>query len=264
MHLFADSLVSMNKALTHDLYRMDIILPELAKIANPGQFVHIKTGLDNEPLLRRPISIHDIAQNDGVLSLLYKVVGTGTALLSRIQAGARIDLMGPLGNGFKLPPAGVRVLLVGGGIGIAPLVYLVRKLNEIKCQITVLYGELHSDRLVALDKLLEFNAQVITATQDGSQGYKGLVTDLLETEIDSNAIDYIYTCGPEAMMAKVFDFARKKEIPGQLSFEEYMACGVGACLGCAKKLRADDINHAKICVDGPVFSFEQVDFSNRK
>ncbi|MDR1160040.1 MAG: dihydroorotate dehydrogenase electron transfer subunit [Syntrophomonadaceae bacterium] len=241
-------------------YEMEISIPSFAPCARPGQFVHIKTGAGSDPLLRRPFSICDFDKDAGRLFLMYKLVGSGTKWLSSVASGSYIDIVGPLGKGFTCPDPGARVILVGGGIGIAPLLYLARRLTERNCRLRIFYGVEEYHQLSALNKFERLGVNIDVATHDGSAGFKGLVTDLFEQKIVSEKADVIYTCGPEIMMAKVAAVAAQYQIPGELSLEEYMACGVGACLGCARKLKAEDDNFVKICKDGPVFSFSQMKF----
>lgn len=251
--------VIANKQLSEGLYEMEFISPHISSECQPGQFVHIKTGYDNEPLLRRPFSLCDVDKQLGSIRLLYKKVGKGTSLLADIKPKEFIDVLGPLGRGFSLPESPQKVLLVGGGVGIAPLIYLARVLKKNKCQVRVLHGAESRKELVGLDILKKIGVEFMPATTDGSCGFRGLVTDLLCTKIDVEQVDYIYTCGPEPMMAAIARFAKEKGIPGEVSLEEYMACGIGACLGCARKLKAKDLEYKKICQDGPVFSMEDVD-----
>jgi dihydroorotate dehydrogenase electron transfer subunit len=189
---------------------------------------------------------------------LYRVVGRGTDLLTGVRVNEYIDVMGPLGRGFTLPDSSKNVLLVGGGVGIAPLIYLGRALKELNCQVTLMGGAAAAKQLIVGEKLQELKISFLPATMDGSAGIKGLVTDLLETHSDE--FDLIYTCGPEPMMALVARYAEKHQIWGEVSLEEHMACGVGACLGCARRLKASDEAYVKICKDGPVFNMKEVEF----
>ncbi|MDR1616078.1 MAG: dihydroorotate dehydrogenase electron transfer subunit [Syntrophomonadaceae bacterium] len=241
-------------------YEMELSTPSFASDAQPGQFLHIKTGDGNYPLLRRPFSICDFDKDTGRLFLMYKLLGSGTEWLSNVMSGGYVDIIGPLGRGFTYPAPGARVILVGGGIGIAPLLYLARRLTERKCRLLMFYGAEERCQLSALNKFKRLGVGTDVATRDGSAGFTGLVTDLVQQKIASEKADVIYTCGPEIMMAKVAAIAAQYQIPGELSLEEYMACGVGACLGCARKLKTRDDNFIKICKDGPVFSFSQMEF----
>lgn len=260
MPFVEQGLVVRHNQVSRDMWELEFIAPAIAPEAVPGQFVHIRSTLGSNPLLRRPLSLYDVDKRLGSITLLYKVVGAGTNLLTRIKTKEYVDVMGPLGQGFSLPPRGKRVVLVGGGVGIAPLVYLARVLAAQSYQVKVLHGVESRRQLVALDKMREIGVDFMPSTMDGSAGFKGLVTELLQKKINPQEIDYIYTCGPEVMMAAVTDYARKLGIAGEVSLEEYMACGVGACLGCARKLKPDDENYVKICKDGPVFPMAGVEF----
>ncbi|NLB52750.1 MAG: dihydroorotate dehydrogenase electron transfer subunit [Syntrophomonadaceae bacterium] len=253
-------LVIEHQQVSRDMYQIEFISPQIAALCEPGQFVHVKVNASNSPLLRRPLSIYDADKRLGSITLLYKVVGEGTKLLTRIRTKEHIDVMGPLGRGFNVKPPGKQVLMIGGGVGIAPLIYLARVLTKHHYEVKVLHGADSRRNLVTLEKLRSIGAEFLPATDDGSAGHKGLVTELLAKKINPEEIDYIYTCGPDQMMAAVAEYAFNYNIPGQVSLEEHMACGVGACLGCARKLKSTDEELVKICKDGPVFDIGGVEF----
>ncbi len=258
MPLSAKGLVISNQQVGRDLWEMEFLAPGMAAESKPGQFVHIRVGDDHDPLLRRPLSLYDVDQNLGSITLLYKIAGRGTNLLSKFEADQLLDVMGPLGRGFTLVE-GRRVILVGGGVGIAPLLFLARELQVRQNEVTVLYGGSSSDEMCSLDRFVNLGAGIMAATLDGSAGFRGLVTDMMKKSIDPLSIDYFYTCGPEPMMAAVAEYAVQYGLAGEVSLEEYMACGVGACLGCARKLKASDNAYVKICKDGPVFPMDAVE-----
>lgn len=262
MATLESGLIISNEQLTADLFEMEIIAPQSALLCQPGQFLQLRVNANHDPLLRRPISIYDVDQERGTISLFYKVVGRGTNLLAAYKAQDYIDIMGPLGTGFSLPDAAVRAVLVGGGVGIAPLLYLARCLQTQECEVTVLYGVGRNQELAAARRFENLGVELLTATMDGSEGYKGLVTDLLFEQIQPHAADRLYTCGPEIMMAAVAKFAGQHNIWGECSLEEHMACGVGACLGCARKLKSSDSGYVKVCQDGPVFDLQEVELDN--
>ncbi|NLB87888.1 MAG: dihydroorotate dehydrogenase electron transfer subunit, partial [Syntrophomonadaceae bacterium] len=234
MPLVENGLVIGHSQLDQDLYELEFIAPKIANECMPGQFVHILPGNTLDPLLRRPISLYDVDKKLGSITLLYKVVGKGTNLLTNIKPKEYVNVMGPLGRGFTLI-SNQNAVLVGGGVGIAPLIYLARRLKENNCNVTVIHGTERKSQLVAFNKLLEIGVEYLPATMDGTAGYKGLATDLLSKKLDTKEIDFLYTCGPEPMMAIVADYGREKGIMTEVSLEEHMACGVGACLGCARK-----------------------------
>jgi dihydroorotate dehydrogenase electron transfer subunit len=250
-------LVAAHQKVGHHLYEIEIIAPQVAREAQPGQFVHLRPGQTHDPLLRRPLSLYDVDKKLGSITLLYKVVGRGTELLKKIGSREHVDIMGPLGKGFTLPAAGKSALLVGGGVGIAPLVYLARVLQEKGHPVEAACGAASRSEAAAFErKFNELGIQTWPATMDGSLGYKGTVVGLLQEQPQFAGVDMIYTCGPEMMMEAVTVFARRHSIRGEVSLEEAMACGVGACLGCARKLKPEDDDYVKVCKDGPVFDMD--------
>ena len=241
-----------NEVLAPDVVRLTLDAPQIAVAAKPGQFVMVQIGPGLDPLLRRPFSIHQIS-SDGLLQILFKVVGRGTKLLAQTKAGEQLSLLGPLGNGFVLGDPG-RACLVGGGMGIAPMLFLADRLCQQSQQ-----GELPEVILGArnrqeLEPLLagfdNLGIAVLAATDDGSLGHHGLVTDLLKG-LSLAPECTVYSCGPRPMMAAIHHLCLKNQISCQVSVETVMACGMGACLGCAVGLKAGGYAHA--CSDGPVF-----------
>ena len=213
----------------------------------PGQFVEVR--VDGQPgvMLRRPISVHDVDEKAGTLSLLVQVVGQGTRRLSQLAVGEKLNLVYPLGHGFTTDiPAGSKALLVGGGAGIAPLMYLAKvlKARDIRC--TILLGGRTAELIAEHDPLRPFG-EVCIATDDGSMGHKGLV---ISHPAFSEGYDMIYTCGPTPMMKAVARSAAERGIRCEVSLENMMACGVGACLCCVTDT---DQGHRCVCKDGPVF-----------
>lgn len=228
----------------------------LAKEAKPGQFICVYPK-DKSTLLPRPISICEKAENGEALRIVYRVAGKGTAEFSGYEAGEEIDILGCLGNGFPLEAGtGKRVFLMGGGIGVPPILELSKELCADK-QIVVGYR----DARLFLEEELSREGKVYVATEDGSKGTKGNVMDAIR----ENALeaDVIYACGPMPMLRAIKKYAEEKQIPAYISLEEHMACGVGACLGCVVKTTKVDhhshVNNARICTDGPVFEASEVD-----
>jgi dihydroorotate dehydrogenase electron transfer subunit len=211
-------------------------------------------------LLRRPFSIHRIIKENNQVSgieILYKVVGGFTEKLARADAGDPIDLLGPIGNGFTVSSNFHTVALVGGGIGIAPLVSLADSLSEsgvlLSNSISCLGGRT-SDDILCKNIFRSFDMTVCTATDDGSEGEQALVTRPLEEWTASNRPDMIYACGPMPMLRAVADIANKNELPCEISIETIMACGLGACLGCAVNKDETTGKYQHVCIDGPVFN----------
>lgn len=229
---------------------------ELAAGAKAGQFVCLYPK-DKSTLLPRPISICEADGESGILRLVYRVVGKGTAEFSGLKEGETVEILGNLGNGFPVEKAaGKRVFIMGGGIGIPPMLELARRLQAGK-QIIVGYR----DRDTFLKEELERHGSVYVATEDGSVGSRGNVMDAIRE--NGLCADIIFACGPMPMLRAIKRYAEEQEIPAYISLEEHMACGVGACLGCVVKTREIDshshVNNARICTDGPVFEAGEVD-----
>lgn len=255
-----------NKEIARDYFVMDIKASCLGKNACPGQFVAVKVQ-DNvtDPLLRVPLGIHKI-RKDGI-SLLYKVVGNGTRLLSRRQKGEELDVLGPLGNGFDMPATrekNTKIVIVSGGHGIAPLYALSEMLAKNKNEIDLFMGARKKDHIIYVKELRCLGVKVHIATDDGSLGHKGPVTDLLSEFLKRQASSVkcqerttkneqrttIFACGPKPMLKAVSGMAKEMNVPAQVTYDEYMACGIGACRGCA----VDTTEGMKLaCEDGPVF-----------
>jgi dihydroorotate dehydrogenase electron transfer subunit len=263
------SLLTKGKVLCHrqvapDMFSLGFAAPAVARESKPGQFLQVLTGSTHDPLLRRPLSLFDVEQDKGVITLLYRVVGKGTGLLTGLNVNDPINIMGPLGRGFALPEQPEKVWLIGGGVGIAPLLFLGRVLRDRNCQVRVLGGAANAQGLWAGNRFERLGIPFMAATMDGSDGYTGLVTDLLRSQGNPDEIERIYTCGPEAMMAAVAGYAQENNIWGEVSLEEHMACGVGACLGCARQLKSGDQGYVKVCKDGPVFNMDEVELCRQQ
>ncbi len=228
----------------------------------PGQFVHVRVEDSCDPLLRRPLSIHDIVPSRkgsrSLLVVVYEVVGKGTQLLSEKQAGSAVDILGPLGRGFdvKALARAKQIILVAGGMGIAPLYFLAKRLvhgprSMVHGKPLVLIGARAKGHLVGEKGFKDLGCRVRVATDDGSRGAKGPVTDLLKKElsvVDGDAA--VCACGPKPMLAAVAAEARAHCVRAYVSLEEFMGCGLGACLGCVIRTVS---GYRRICRDGPVF-----------
>ena len=248
---FSATLIEQQQ-MNEDVFRMVLSAPEIAAIIKPGQFLQLKTGRLMDPLLRRPISIADADAGTGTLQLVYRVLGEGTKYLAGLQNGAGIDILGPLGNGFALQ--GERPLVVGGGMGIAPLLYLVKWLCPNP--VDVLLAGREAKELFWTDLFAERCRAVHVTTDDGSLGRQGNALALLPELLAKGGYDMLYTCGPDPMMEAVAKAAAEHGVPCQVSLERYMACGIGACLSCS--CGAKDGSRKKVCTDGPVFWAEEV------
>ena len=240
---------------------------QIASVATPGQFVMLKIDKNFDPLLPRPMSIHSIIKKNNQhigFTILYKVMGKGTKLLSEKRSGERLVVIGPLGTGFNLNhiASGYEPLVVGGGIGIAPLLFLAHELVEMGCTPTVFLGANSQEELLALDEFESLRLTPKVSTEDGSKGVKGMVTDLLVSYLeDSKGLQgEIFACGPDPMLEKVASLMKSYGLKSQLSLEQHMACGLGACLGCVVKIRNKNSgqSYQRVCTEGPVFNGEDI------
>ena len=254
-----NSKVLWNDFIAPSCYRIGLRTSDIFLAAVPGQFIMLHIGDRMTPLLRRPFSIHQLIQRDGVfqgIELLYKVVGTGTQKLARLHPGDQIDLLGPMGNGFSIAAHMKRVLIVAGGIGVAPMPFLASRLldkSTDRSQCKVFIGGRSKNDLLCSEDFSKLGLTVCTTTDDGSTGDQCLVTDPVEIEISGSKPDIIYACGPMPMLSCVVGIAEKHGIDCQVSIETMMACGMGACLGCAVESRKAPDRYLHACLNGPVF-----------
>ena len=233
--------------------------PALAAEARPGRFVMVRTAGGADPLLRRPISLHDAG--DGWLEIFFRVAGRGTALLASKTEGQTLDVLGPLGGGFRLDGdwPGREAWLVGGGRGIAPLYFLGRLLRARGARVRVFYGGKTRAEIPIAEKFREAGFIVDCSTDDGSLGFRGFVTALLEMELAAAVPAGLFVCGPDPMMERAARLSQARALPAQISLEAIMGCGFGACWGCVKRIkRADGGKWRKICEDGPVFTADEI------
>lgn len=234
--------VDKNIEIARDVMKMTLI-GDTSHITSSGQFVNIK--IDGF-FLRRPISVCDVEGD--VLTLIYKVVGEGTEAMAKMPGGTKLDVLTGLGNGYCLEQSGDKPLLVGGGVGVPPMYYLCRLLVQMGKKPSVILGFNSKDDVFYEEEFKKLSDNVRVATSDGTYGIKGFVTDAME-DIDYT---YFYTCGPEPMLKALYD---KTTTSGQLSFEERMGCGFGACMGCSCKTK---YGNKRICKDGPVLEKEEI------
>ena len=234
------------------LFDFTVSCPEIARQAVPGQFVMVHC---EGFTLRRPISICD-ARGD-LLRLVFDVRGAGTAWLAGIREGEELDILGPQGRGFDLGDTSRPVIFAGGGIGVFPLLHASRPFGA---QATVLLGFRSAEMIALTEDFQAAGVDLRLATDDGTAGHHGLVTDLLAARLHEGPCAAIFACGPHPMLRAVAAEAMAREIPCQVSLEQRMACGMGACLGCAYKIRRDDESetYAHVCTDGPVFDARKV------
>ena len=231
-----------NEALTPTTYKM-VLAGDASAVTAAGQFINIK--LDGF-FLRRPISVCDY--DEGSITIIYKVLGRGTEYMTGLAAGATLDVLTGLGNGYDLSYAGDAPVLLGGGVGVPPMYNLARKLRALGKRVQVVLGFNNADEVFYVDEFKALGCEVTVATVDGSYGIKGFVT----TPLEGMEYSYFYTCGPEPMLKAVY---KATKTAGQMSFEERMGCGFGACMGCSYKTLT---GYKRICKDGPVMHKEEI------
>ncbi len=244
--------VVQHLTIAHLVNKLTVYMPAVAAQAVPGQFIHIRVADSYQPLLRRPLSISGVDAAKGTVSVIYRIVGAGTAYLAELKANDVVDCMGPLGNGFSL--AGKKPLLVGGGMGLAPLLFLAQRLCPRPVE--VLMGGRNEQELFWLDIYQKICERIHVTTDDGSAGLRGFTVDALPGLLTAGGYDHIYACGPRPMLESTAAIARSFGVVCQISLEEHMACGVGACLSCT--CAGTDGQRRKICTDGPVFQAGEV------
>lgn len=241
-----------NESIAKKVFRMKLSAEEVDfKTLSPGTFLNIRVGKGREPLLRRPISIFDAEEKEKTLTIIYKVLGRGTELMSFLKEGEFLDVLGPLGTGFPVQDESRKVLLAGGGVGVPPLYELGKRLKENGVEIVTVLGFKDEASVFCQEDFLKLG-EVLIATEDGSVGVKGYVTDAIR-EMGED-FDALYACGPRAMLRSL-DEAYQHTKKGYLSFEERMACGIGACYGCMTETK-DGLK--RVCKDGPVFILGEV------
>ena len=233
--------IRSNTALTDSVYKM-VLAGDTSHITNCGQFVNIQ--LDGM-FLRRPISVCDYDEN--TLTIVYKVVGKGTEAMSTMAPGKKLDILTGLGNGYDLTLAGEKPVLLGGGVGVPPMYNLAKKLIALGKEVKVILGFNTGSEIFYEEEFKALGCEVCVTTVDGSYGTKGFVTDALP-----ESYTYFYTCGPEPMLKAVY---RATKTSGQMSFEERMGCGFGACMGCSCKTLT---GYKRICKEGPVMKKEEI------
>lgn len=251
--------VKQIQMLAPGIFKMTLFSDYVSENAKPGQFVNVKCGDGINALLRRPISICSVSRAAGTFDMVFQLKGIGTEILSKKRPGDLVDIIAPLGNPFAIPSADSKIAVVGGGIGIFPLLFL---LKEYKASYKKAFLGFRSKEFVVLEE--EFSShtgELLIATDDGSKGSKGLVTELLQKDLAKGGHDLIYTCGPMPMIKRVAGLASNAAIRCQVSMEQRMGCGIGACLVCACKTRlGDEWEYSHVCKDGPVYWAEDVIF----
>jgi dihydroorotate dehydrogenase electron transfer subunit len=267
MPLDVEARILSNQRLSEDYNILGLAAPDIAERVEPGQFLMVKPAGEGEPLLRRPFSVFEVLRDEGGglagLSLLVKRVGRATSKLYSAAPGQVLSCLGPLGRPFTVvrPPA--EAWMVAGGVGLAPFATLAERLREAGCRSVLFYGARRGADLYALDVFERLGARLVLATEDGSCGVRGLVTQPLAEQLDRHAADarpMIYACGPEPMLRAVAQIAAVHDRPCEISTERVMGCGMGGCFSCVVRVRERDgvARYVRSCTEGPVFRGEDV------
>ncbi|HSB69804.1 MAG TPA: dihydroorotate dehydrogenase electron transfer subunit [Candidatus Methylomirabilis sp.] len=264
--------VAFHRRISTGYRHLGLHAPGFPAAFQAGQFVMVRPPWLADPFLPRAFSIYRISSSSvdppadrpgPVVEILYKVLGKGTQYLSRMEAGQAVEVLGPFGNSFTLPPADGLAVLVAGGIGVPPIAALAAQIRNSKFEIRnldVFLGGKTSEDILCVKDFEEAGATLHIATEDGSLGAKGLITDLLEPYLITHHVlrSTLYTCGPPGMLAAVGRLAAERRIPCQVSVEANMACGFGACMGCAIEVQGPDRRYKLVCKDGPVFDSREI------
>ena len=246
-------IIAEKSAIARNIYSFTISCPEIAQVAVPGQFVHIRTGSFT---LRRPISICGIDPIKGTLRIVFEIRGEGTSEIANLNKGDVIDMLAPLGHGFTVNPDFRKVILIGGGIGTPPMLPLAMAYGEKAVTIS---GFRNASAVILQEDFAAAGAETILCTDDGSAGIHGFVTQPLEELVKNGGIDAVFACGPTSMLKRITEICKENSVYCEISLEERMACGIGACLGCACRTKRNDEEYfAHVCKDGPVFKAEEV------
>jgi dihydroorotate dehydrogenase electron transfer subunit len=242
-----------NLRLQGSYYRVDLRAEQMAPAVMPGQFVHVQLPALEHHVLRRPFSVFNVEPATGTLSLIYKTVGEGTAHLAGLGPGACLDLLGPLGHGYSVPLPGRTPIVVAGGYGCAATFLFVRR-SPVPC--VVLLGGRSAEDLLLVDEFVALGADVRLATNDGSRGHRGVVTDLLAPALEGTPDPFVIACGPTPMLRAVCQLVGSRGLEAEVSLDHAMCCGVGACFACVVKIKADTPDgweYVRTCRSGPVF-----------
>jgi dihydroorotate dehydrogenase electron transfer subunit len=266
MSLLLKEKIIYNKEIAPTIYKLVLESEYLKEHSKAGQFINIKCSEGINTILRRPISISSIDYNRNTVTVFYQTKGRGTNYLAQKSKGETLDLIGPLGTPFTLSEEFKKIAVVGGGIGIFPLLFL---LEQTPASYKTAYIGFKNKKLALLiNEFQEKTNELLITTEDGSLGHKGFITDLLNLQLNQDKekykkYDIIYACGPEPMMEKVVSLAHNFGIKSQISLEQRMGCGIGACLACVYKIKTSEggWQYKRVCKDGPVFWGEEVDFN---
>jgi dihydroorotate dehydrogenase electron transfer subunit len=255
--------VTGQREVADGIFLLELEAPELAAACGPGHFIHLKTGEGWDPLWRRPFSVHRVSADKRSVRLLYREVGRGTARMRVFKAGDSLNLLGPLGKPFDLERRFRTAVVAAGGLGIAPVFFLADRLARAGVKTVLYWGARNAGELVGIGELSALGVEINAATEDGSAGFRGRVTDLMKERLGRIASERDcagFACGPVPMLKAVQAIVPKTGFGWQASLEERMACGVGVCQGCAVKLRNGGYRTA--CADGPVFDIMEIEFDD--
>ncbi len=267
MPIDVEAEVLWNRRLSPDYNVLALAAPALAAAVAPGQFVMVKASDGHDPLLRRPFSVFEIIRDDAGrpsgFTILSKRVGPGTARLYFAGTGQRLACLGPLGRPFTLVAPPVEAWMVAGGVGLAPFATLAERLRERGCSVSLFYGARRASELFALDLFERIAVRLVLATEDGSRGVRGLISEPLADELARRRPDaplMVYACGPEPMLVAVSQLAVSFGRPSELAMERVMGCGMGGCFSCVVRVRGEDgrTRYARSCLEGPVFRGEDI------
>lgn len=244
-----------NEQVTKKFWHLKLDAGKFVDQIKPGQFVHVRISDQLKPFFRRPFSV---LRSEQYLEILCDVVGLGTSILSNKKPGECLDILGPLGNSFTLPKKSIKnIYMIAGGVGVAPFLALTDKLKGKEFNLVLLYGGRTEEQIISTNDFVLNGCNVFISTDDGSLGVKGRVSELFEKINIDTKTTFIYTCGPKPMMASVKKFVAQNDLQAEASLEEVMACGIGACLGCATKTKD---GYKTVCCDGPVFDIKNLEF----
>lgn len=260
--------VAANRRLGSDYYLMTVVLSDFFQEPLPGQFIMVRIKGRGEPFLGRPFSLYNYEyKGDEVfIQILYQVVGKGTHVISKLRRGEVLEIFGPQGNSFVIDLHAENVILISGGVGVAPISYLAsyykKSISSTKVKIICYHGTKTADHLSGLDCLREACSTVKISTDDGSSGYQGMITELFVKEFTSYNPDrsIVYACGPLPMLKRIYGILGEYPIPCQVLLEQRMACAVGACLGCVTEIKtaSGENTYVRVCKEGPVFNIEDI------
>ncbi|MGH2773059.1 MAG: dihydroorotate dehydrogenase electron transfer subunit [Actinomycetota bacterium] len=248
------------KKVGEEYHLLTIVAPEIADKARPGQFVNLQPPEGRAFILRRPFSIYRVNRRGGwaaTIEVVFDIRGGGTQALADLRAHDTVDIIGPIGRPFTIPRSRHSCLLVGGGVGAVPLIFLGEELRAAGKRVDILWGAAHAGRLLNPIDAKRLGLKSAFCTDDGSEGYHGYVTDVLPDMIEQCGTEVIYACGPNAMLAEVSRVAIKHRVPVQVAMEALMGCGIGVCMTCVQPVFSKDgkeVIHVRTCVDGPVFN----------